>query len=88
MSKRVKDLTILFAINEIPTCLEGEIMGDVKVEFDDLLTRIRSPTTRKAGDAFFLADPLDLSVTYSPDNFVKPDAHPDLKSTPTTCMKL
>jgi hypothetical protein len=56
-------------------------MSDLKDALDDLLARIRSPKTRKVGDAFFSADPLDLSVTYSPDNFVRPDAQPDPKST-------
>lgn len=42
-------------------------------EFDALLARISSPETRKAGDALFSADPPDLSLTYSPDNFDSPD---------------
>lgn len=68
--------------------LKGKTMPDMRDELDALLARIRSPNTRKAGDALFSADPLDLSLSYSPDNFVKPDAHPDPKSTPTTCKKL
>lgn len=56
-------------------------MSDMKDQLDALLARIRSPNTRKAGEAFFSADPLDLSVTYSPDNFVRLDAQPDPKPT-------
>lgn len=59
----------------------------MKDELDDLLACIRSPKSRRAGDAFFSADPLDLSVTYSPDNFVRPDARPDPKSTDATFKK-
>lgn len=63
-------------------------MSDMEGELDSLLVRISSPKTRRAGDAFFSADPLDLSVTYSPDNFVSFDAQPDSKSIDTTCKKL
>lgn len=63
-------------------------MSDMEGELDSLLVRISSPKTRRAGDAFFSADPLDLSVTYSPDNFDSFDAQPDSKSTGTTCEKL
>lgn len=59
----------------------------MKDEFDALLVRISSPETRKAGDAFFSADPLDLALTYSPDNFDSPDTQPDSKSIDTICKK-
>jgi hypothetical protein len=42
-------------------------------EFEALLSRISSPQSRRAGDAFFSADPLDLSLSYRPDNFDTPD---------------
>lgn len=63
------------------------IVSDLKDELDALLVRISSPNTRKAGDAFFSADPLDLSLTYSPDNFDSHDAQPDSKSSDTICKK-
>lgn len=53
---------------------------DMNDEFDALLARISSPETRRAGDALFSVDSLDLSLTYSPDNFDSPDHQPDLKS--------
>ncbi|QEY16988.1 MULTISPECIES: hypothetical protein [unclassified Cellvibrio] len=56
-------------------------MSDINDEFYALLIRISSPKTRRAGDAFFSADPLDLSITYSPDNFDSFDVQPDGKST-------
>lgn len=62
-------------------------MSDIKGELDALLARIRSPKSRRAGDAFFSADPLDLSLTYSPDNFVRHDARPDLTSNDTNYEK-
>lgn len=62
-------------------------VSDMKDEFDALLVRISSPQTRKAGDAFFSADPLDLSLTYSPDNFDSHDAQPDSKSSDTIGKK-
>ncbi|WP_151055886.1 hypothetical protein [Cellvibrio sp. KY-YJ-3] len=62
-------------------------MPDINDEFDALLVRISSPKTRRAGDAFFSADPLDLSITYSPDNFDSFGAQSDGKSTDTICKK-
>jgi hypothetical protein len=50
-------------------------------EFDALLARISSPETRRAGDVLFSADPLDLSLTYSPDNFDNPDTQSDSEQT-------
>lgn len=67
--------------------LKGKTMPDMKDELDALLARIRSPNTRKAGDALFSADPLDLSLSCSPDNFVRHDSRPDLTLTDTSCKK-
>lgn len=67
--------------------LKVKTMSDIKDEVDALLQRIRSPNTRKAGDDFFSADPLDLSSSYSPDNFVRQDSRPDLTLTDTSCKK-
>ncbi len=62
-------------------------MPDINDEFDALLVRISSPKNRTAGDAFFSADPLDLSITYSPDIFDSLGAQFDGKSIDTTCKK-
>lgn len=62
-------------------------MSDMNDELNALLVRIRSPQTRKAGDALFLADPPDLSATYSPDNFVSPDNESDSKLIDTISKK-
>ena len=53
------------------------MVSDISDEFDALLIRIRSPETRRAGDALFSAEPLDLSLTYLPDKFNRPDTRPD-----------
>lgn len=58
-------------------------MPDVSEEFDALLIRIRSPETSRAGDALFSAEPLDLSHTYLPDKFDRPDTRPDSKLSDT-----
>lgn len=55
-------------------------MSDIKDELDALLIRIRSHETRRAGDLLFSADPYDLSATYSPESFERPDSQPDSKS--------
>ena len=62
-------------------------MSDISDEFDALLIRIRSPETRRAGDALFSAEPLDLSLTYLPDNFDRTDTRPDSKLNHTICKK-
>lgn len=55
-------------------------MSDIKDELNALLKRISSPEARRAGDLLFSADPPDLSATYSPDSFERPDSQPDSKS--------
>lgn len=60
---------------------------DMKDEFEALLMRISSPETRKVADAFFSANPPDLSLTYSPDNFDSDDAQANSKSSNTICKK-
>lgn len=62
-------------------------MPDISDEFNALLIRIRSPETRRAGDALFSAEPLDLSLTYLPDNFDSLDTQPDSKSITIICKK-
>ncbi|PUA27461.1 MAG: hypothetical protein B0W54_12865 [Cellvibrio sp. 79] len=62
-------------------------MADMNDEFDVLLVRIRSLETRTAGDALFSADPPDLSVTYSPDNFKSSDNQLNPKLIDTICKK-
>lgn len=82
------ELSFLTVIIESFPYLEKVVtVPNMKDEFDSLLVRISSPKTRKAGDAFFSADPLDLSLTYSPDNFDSPDTQPDSKSSDTICKK-
>lgn len=62
-------------------------MSDMNDEFDALLVKIRSPETRRAGDALFSAAPPDLSVTYLPDNFKSADDQLDPKLIYTICKK-
>lgn len=74
-------------IESFPYLEKVVTVSDLKDELDALLVRISSPKTRKAGDAFFSAEPLDLALTYSPDNFDSYDAQPDSKSSDTICKK-
>lgn len=62
-------------------------MTDIKDELNALLERVSSPETRKAGDVFFLADPIDLSVTYLPVDFNSFDIQSDSMSIDTVCQK-
>ena len=62
-------------------------VSDINDELDALLARISSPESRRAGDAFFSADPLDLSLTYSPDNFDSLNTQSDFQSTEILCKK-
>lgn len=62
-------------------------MSDIKDEFDALLIRIRSHEARRAGDLLFSADPYDLSATYSPDNFERPDTQSDSNSSTSNQFK-
>jgi hypothetical protein len=62
-------------------------VSDINDELDALLARISSPESRRAGDALFSADPLDLSLTYSPGNFDSPNTQSDFKGTEIPCKK-
>ena len=62
-------------------------MSDAGDEFEALLIRIRSAETRRAADALFAAEPLDLSLTYLPDNFCRPDTRLDSKLNDTISKK-
>lgn len=62
-------------------------MSDINDELDALLARISSPESRRAGDALFSADPLDLSLTYSPDNFDSLNTQSDFQRTEIVCKK-